>query len=288
MSWLVDVSAEGGGIVVTSPVPEWLQIAAAAGTTFGVFFTALGVLIALYVAVWREPRKARAERAARDTQSAEERKRHDAQIAALLSAENDRLAAQARKVVPAVKRAEAIYGPNVWIVTVENKSTDIVADLTVRVTAQDAEGKPIANGCKSAGKVEISPLTDQILSEAIHRAIDIDSGGSLAMGMGKLRGVRPELFDPAGSQRRKEAEDRIKRKLDPNIAEKLQEAVDLGLTTEWPRRLIPEQTERIAYIAGDPKYELRVAIQYEDSAGYIWQRTDVSKPKRVTEAKSTN
>ncbi|HEX3289570.1 MAG TPA: hypothetical protein VHT50_34075 [Mycobacterium sp.] len=67
-----------------SPSPSWLQVIQATGS----IATAVGVLIALYVAAIREPRKA-----------ADERRHHVAQMNALHRAERERVAAQARKVV---------------------------------------------------------------------------------------------------------------------------------------------------------------------------------------------
>ncbi len=76
-------------------IPAWLQITTSISTT-------VGVLIALYVAVWREPRKARRERDDRDAQATEDRDRYNDQMAALQRAEDDRIAAQARKIVPEI------------------------------------------------------------------------------------------------------------------------------------------------------------------------------------------
>ncbi len=102
-----------------SQVPGWLQIVQSTATT-------VGVLLALYVAVWREPRKARDDRKNRAIQGDAERERHDAQIAALRQAEDERLAAQARRIVPAIFRGN-VFSNTLWNVRIDNASTDTVS-----------------------------------------------------------------------------------------------------------------------------------------------------------------
>jgi hypothetical protein len=100
--------------------------------------TTIGVLIALYVAVIREPRKAE-----------EERKRHEAQMEALNRAEMDRVVAQARKVVPSCLRTP-MFGSNWWTVKIENVSNAVTTILNVDVEAVDANGNVVPNGCQRA------------------------------------------------------------------------------------------------------------------------------------------
>lgn len=95
-----------------NPVPALLQIPQAVGTTVGVIFTTLGVLAALYIAISREPRKARADRLECDNRAAEDRRHYDDQMAALQRAEDDRIVAQARKIVPAIFPAD-LFSENV-------------------------------------------------------------------------------------------------------------------------------------------------------------------------------
>jgi hypothetical protein len=71
-------------------VPYGLQIAEAIGQAVGT----LAVIIALAAFAW-QPYQYRQDRKARDDQAIEDRNRHEAQIAALRQAEDDRLAAQA-------------------------------------------------------------------------------------------------------------------------------------------------------------------------------------------------
>src|SRR5215813_5633507 len=72
-----------------SQSPTWLQVIQAIGSVA----TAVGVLIALYVALIREPKEASAEH-----------RHHVAQMDALRNVKNERLWAQARKLVPSCAR----------------------------------------------------------------------------------------------------------------------------------------------------------------------------------------
>ena len=111
--------------------PTWyviIQSAASVATTGG-------VLTALYVAVVREPRKA-----------GEEHKRHEAEMEALKRAELDRIAAQARKVVPSCLRTP-MFGNNWWTVKIENISNAVATTLAVDVAAIDTNGNVVRGGC---------------------------------------------------------------------------------------------------------------------------------------------
>ena len=82
-----------GPPIAANQTPVWLQeVQAVAGIA-----TTMGVLIALYIAAIREPRK-----------DAEERRHHAAQIDALRRAEQARIAAQARKVLPSCVRTHLL------------------------------------------------------------------------------------------------------------------------------------------------------------------------------------
>ena len=140
-----------GGASVMSQVPAWLQIATSIAMT-------VGVLVALGVVVIWEPRKAR-----------EDRRRYDAQMAALQRAEDDRIAAQARKVVPSVNRAD-IFGQNVWIARVNNTSNGVITDLVVAVTAVDGDGKDVAGGFRQANN-ELDIAGGSIASSATRWAV---------------------------------------------------------------------------------------------------------------------
>jgi hypothetical protein len=82
-----------GPPIAANQTPVWLQeVQALAGIA-----TTMGVLIALYIAAIREPRK-----------DAAERRHHAAQIDALRRAEQARIAAQARKVLPSCVRTHLL------------------------------------------------------------------------------------------------------------------------------------------------------------------------------------
>ena len=158
------VSGLGASLHRYESVPAWLESTTSVATTGG-------VLIALYVAVWREPRKARADRIERAAQADEDRRRYDEQMAALQRAENDRIAAQARKVVPAVYRAD-LFGENIWTVRINNTSAGIIRNLAVRVVAVDRSGAEVPNGCGQANnQVSISRGMERIVSDALGGAL---------------------------------------------------------------------------------------------------------------------
>jgi hypothetical protein len=100
--------------------------------------TTIGVLVALYVAVIREPRK-----------TAEERRHHRAQMDALHRAESERVAAQARKVVPSCIRTP-MFGDSWWTVRIDNASSAVTTILAVDVVALDANDFEVAHGCSQA------------------------------------------------------------------------------------------------------------------------------------------
>ncbi len=100
--------------------------------------TTIGVLIALYVAVIREPRKA-----------AEERRHHEARMDKIHHAYSERVAAQARKVVPSCVRTP-MFGDSWWTVRIDNTSTAVTTILAVDVDAIDANGIKVPGGCVQA------------------------------------------------------------------------------------------------------------------------------------------
>jgi hypothetical protein len=123
--------------------------------------TTIGVLIALYVAVIREPRKA-----------AEERRRHQVQMDALRRATKKRVAAQARKVVPSCVRAP-MFGDSWWTVRIDNTSNAVTTILAVDVAALDPNGIQVPDGC---GQANNTMPTDQAFDRSIHAALS--AGGS--------------------------------------------------------------------------------------------------------------
>jgi hypothetical protein len=116
------ISAECATQAVNSS-PSWLQVIQATGS----IATAVGVLIALYIAVIRDPREASAEHEHRV-----------ARMEALHRATTQRFGAQARKLVPSCARTPML-GESWWAVRIDNASTRVTTLLDVNVVAIDGE-----------------------------------------------------------------------------------------------------------------------------------------------------
>jgi len=104
--------------------PIWLQVIQAAGG----IATTVGVLIALYIALIREPKEASAEHS-----------HHVAQMDIIRRARSERIGAQARKLVPSCARTP-LLGELWWMVRIDNASSAVTTILSVDVTAIDARG----------------------------------------------------------------------------------------------------------------------------------------------------
>ncbi len=205
-----------------------IQAAAAIATTFG-------VLIALYVTAIREPRKA-----------TEERRHHMAQMDALHRAERERVAAQARKVLPACVRTP-MFGESSWTVRIDNASNAVTTILAVDVTALDINGIEVPHCCSQAAD---TLSADQVFDRSIRAALlDMSQGG-------------------------------FEHQLVPAFKQAIRDTMVGHFVKEWPRTLAPNQHAVMAFATVDPNYQLRISIDYEDEAGYQWQRTDTSQPIR--------
>ncbi|BDB41534.1 MULTISPECIES: hypothetical protein [Mycobacterium] len=229
--------------------PIWLSIAQAVGA----ISTTVGVLIALYVAVRREPKKA-----------AEERKRHEAQMDALNRAETERVAAQARKIVPGCVRTP-MFGNTWWTVKIENVSNAAATILSVDVDAVDNNGDVVPNACQQSNN---TLPADQAFEKAIRGAMS----GSL-QGAFQQSGIGRIIPQGAAQQ--------LTNQLAPAVKQAMQEAMVGHFVTEWQRTLGPNQSALMAYTTTDPMFKLRITIEYEDEAGYQWRRTDTSQPVRT-------
>ena len=137
---------------MTNQTALWLQEIQAAGAVA----TTIGVLIALYVAVVREPRKA-----------AEERRHHEAQMDALRRAHGKRVAAQARKVFPSCVRTPK-FGDSWWSVRIDNAGNAATTILAVEVIAIDANGIEVPDGCRPANN---RMPVDQAFDRSIRAAL---------------------------------------------------------------------------------------------------------------------
>jgi hypothetical protein len=234
--------------------PTWLLVVQAAAS----IATTVGVLIALYVAVIREPKKA-----------AEERKRHQAEMAALNRAEAERVSAQARKIVPSCVRTP-MFGNTWWTVKIENISSAVATILAVDVAAVDANGYVVPNACQQANNT--MPV-DQAFDRAIRGALSGSlQGGFQRAGIGGM-------IPPGASQQ-------MANQMAPAVKQAMQEAMIGHFVTEWQRTLAPNQSALMAYTTTDPNFKLRITIDYEDEAGYQWRRTDSSQPVRTDSVSS--
>jgi hypothetical protein len=197
--------------------------------------TTIGVLIALYVAIVREPRKA-----------AEERRYHEVQMAALRRAHGKRVAAQARKVFASCVRTPML-GDSSWSVRIDNAGTAATTILAVDVTAIDANGIEVPDGCRPAS---VTMPVDQAFDRSVRAAISAYSP--------PRSGQLPAAF-----------------------TQTLRDSLVSHFATEWPRTLPPNQHTVRAYTTARPEHRLRVTIDFEDKTGYQWRRTDTGQPKRV-------
>jgi hypothetical protein len=132
----------------TTQSPLWLQITQA----IGAIATTVGVLIALYIALIREPREA-----------FEAHKYHVAQMTALSRFKSERFGAQARKLVPSCARTPML-GDSSWAVRVDNASNKVTTILGVDVTAIDTNGVEVHDCCRPVNHTK--PL-----DPAAHRTI---------------------------------------------------------------------------------------------------------------------
>jgi hypothetical protein len=121
-----------------SSAPDHVTLLLQEAQAIAAVATTIGVLIALYVAVIREPRKA-----------AEERRHHEERMDKIHSAYSERVAAQARKVVPSCVRTP-MFGDSWWTVRIDNTSTAVATLLAVDVEALDANGIEVPGGCVQA------------------------------------------------------------------------------------------------------------------------------------------
>jgi hypothetical protein len=252
-------------------VPAWLEITGTVATT-------IGVLAALYVAIWREPRKAREERQLRDEEAREDRMRYADQMAALQRAEDDRIAAQARKVVPSVNKTE-MFGENVWIARVNNSSTGAIIGLEVVVAENDGEGNRVTDSAVQANsQVDIAGGMERIVSDAMSGALaGVFNSNPMAQmmqlaGTNQVGAGRPDIARA------------MNRQIGPEVMQRLQEAMTGQLMAEWPTTLGPNETAIMAFQTTTPNGQLRIAIHYEDEAGYRWDRADNGQPQLVSDA----
>lgn len=259
-----------------SQIPAWLEITTSVAST-------VGVLAALYVAVWREPHKARADREERDRQAIEDRKRYADQMAALQRAEDDRIAAQARKIVPEIASGDR-FGENIWLAHIQNASTGVINDLRVVVTAYDDQNMEVADGVRKAtGQLDISGAMEKIISDAVSGGMGgLMNSGPMAgllrqqqqFGMG---GIGMGYGQPSAADQMKHA---MARQITPQVSAALRQAMIGQIQSEWPPSLGPGASTSVAYRATRTGLRLHIGIRFEDEAGYVWNRVNTDQPTR--------
>jgi hypothetical protein len=244
------MTAENASHAVSQP-PLWLWVAQATGA----IATTIGVLIALYIAVVREPRNA-----------AEDRRHHRAQLDALRRAEMARIAAHARKVVSSCVKTP-MFGDSCWAVRIDNASSAMTTILSVDVKAIDANGVEVSDGCRQANNTR---SVDEAFERSIIAAL------SLPLGDGRepllaSRGIPPDAARHTGNQ------------LVHEFKQAIRDAMVSHVVEGWPRTLPANHHMLMAYTTTDANYRLSIAIDYEDEAGYRWRRTDTGEPRRTDE-----
>jgi hypothetical protein len=262
-------------------IPAWLQITTSISTT-------VGVLIALYVAVWREPRKALRERDDREKQAIEDRNRYNDQMETLQRADDDRIKAQARKIVPSINRAD-MFGENLWMARVNNLSNGAVSVLGVRVLALDADGNEVEGGCRQANnQVQIGQGIERIITEslrgAVSGAMQSDPMQMINQMMGGLPPGVQRVGPNLGNMNRQQMDRFISQRLGGDFSARLREAMAGELATEWMTTLTPNQQSVMAFKATSADFRLQISIEFEDEAGYRWERSDSTQPRQISES----
>ncbi|WP_261864803.1 hypothetical protein, partial [Mycobacterium marinum] len=263
------------------PVSTWIQ-------NGGSIATAVGVLIALGIAVWWEPKKARDERKARAKQATDESKRHTEQLAEMRRAEDDRLAAQARRIIATTVKADVLV-PNTWHVKIENTSTDAISSLCVNAIAHDKDGNIVPDGCRQARPDAKASIADAAATTVLHahQAMmqrvreDFDQFIAHAANTYNSYGV-PEAQIMLQAFSAGMAQLNLDESSAAALKEQVKQAIALQIGDSWPSRLAPGQAAIIAYQTNSAEYTLEPEMYFADFGGYVWHRTDL-KLERISE-----
>ena len=237
MSVIASVIAGANVVAEPNPVPDALQIAVAWATVFG----AAGVLVAIGT-FWFQWFKSQQERADRVNQAENERRRHEAQINAFKEAEDDRLAAQARRVIPAIFPGTA-FSRTLWNVRIDNWSNDSISDLQIDVFVQDQNGHSVPHGYRLANKVSLGEAMLQIFLPEFSRAIDAVTAKYREFVEQLRSGTLSLTENPEEIAAIQAGFDNAWSALDQQITGMLQaqvnHAIQTQLTDEWPTVLAP-------------------------------------------------
>ncbi len=263
-------------------VPAWLQIAAAASQVLSTF----GVLVALATLMW-QLRKDRTDRDVRDAQAIEDRRRHEAQIATLRQAEDDRLAAQARLIIPAAYRGN-MFSPTLWNLRIDNWSMGAVSELGVAVIIKDAQGNAVPHGYRLANKESVGQAMAAMILPEMSRTLD----GMEARYSQLVAHIRenaatltenPEQLAALEAQFDANVPPLVSPEIAAGIKDQIDQAVQLQFTDDWSPILYAARFQAMAIETTNAEYVPHIRITYQDLAGYRWERTDTEGPKRVSQ-----
>lgn len=277
-------TAEGNSVEVNQdPVPDWLQNAEAVGQALGT----LAVIIALAAFIWQW-RQALKDRDARDAQAIEDRNRHEAQIAALRQAEDERLAAQARWVVPSVNRGTA-FNPQIWNLRIDNQSIGAISNLHVDVIIKDANGNEVPHGYRLANIESIGDTMSAIILPEFSRALD----GLQARYSELITSIRDGATTLGQTPEQSAAiVEEFNRNIPPlevspeiaaDLRSQVNQAVHMQFSSDWAKLLYANQFTALAIETTRADYTPHLRVRYQDAAGYTWERTDTTTPRRLTE-----
>nr|WP_090276834.1 hypothetical protein [Mycolicibacterium komanii]CRL70342.1 hypothetical protein CPGR_01950 [Mycolicibacterium komanii] len=269
----------GGG---SDAVPAWLQIAEAVGQALG----ALGVLIALiaFGYQWYQGRDDRDQRA-KDAQI--DRERHEAQLAAFRQAEDDRLAAQARRVVPQIFSGN-VFKPTLWNVRVDNWSPDAISIIKIDIVIVDTNGNDVSHGYRLANRQTLGETMIATIMPEFNAAIDALTARYMEF-IEQMRNGALSLIQDSDEMRAinasfEQASAQLGEQINSGMMQaQVNHAVQTQLTDEWPSQLGPSRFAAIAIDTTRADYRVHLRIVFEDASGYRWVRTDTEGPKRIHE-----
>ena len=275
-------------VVEHNPVPDVLQVAAAWGTALG----AVGVIAAV-ATFWFQWFKTRQEREERTAQAHTERQRHEAQIKALMQAEDDRLAAQARRIVPAIFSGN-IVSNTLWNLRIDNYSTDVVSKINIDIIISDRNGKTVPYGYRLANRAGLAETMISLFAPVFSQVVDA-LGVRFNQYIEAIRTATLSLVDPNDPEQIatitakfnaefEYANLQLNEQTAANLQAQVNHAIQTQLTDEWRTILAPGQFTAMAIETTSPEYVPHLEIQFEDASGYRWKRTDTEGPKRIHES----
>jgi hypothetical protein len=266
--FLVEIAAKGSAAMPpASPVPDWLQVAVAYASVFG----SIGVLVAV-AAFWIQWFRGR-----------EERKERKLELSALQRAEDDRIAAQARRIVPEIA-SSALFGEGIWIAHIANASSGAVNQLKVVVEAFDADGNAVAEGIRKAeaAEVDISGGLEKMISDALSGGLSGALGSSPVTDLIQRQQRFGGMLGGQGPSFKDQYKNLIAQQVGPEVSRRMRQAMIGQLQKNWPPSLGPGGETSVAYRATRPGLHMSIGVGFEDEAGYLWFRVNTDQPKRVT------